>query len=185
MKQLTMVHQLQLYIGIDFITPAIWRRIIVNDNVSLRNLHDIIQCAMGWENLHLYTFSKKNYWFGNPELIEDIDMIDDATIELGSVLEKENDKLAYEYDFTDSWHHSVILEKIAHNKEPQTPICTGGERSCPPEGCGGIAGYMLLIDAMTKKQGDDYNEMKEWLGTDFDPEYFNIEEVNQCIQKIK
>ena len=36
--------------------PAIWRRVEVARTITLKDLHAIIQAAMGWENYHLYQF---------------------------------------------------------------------------------------------------------------------------------
>ena len=36
------------------ISPMIWRRVLVPESVSLRELHGVVQLAMGWEEgLHL------------------------------------------------------------------------------------------------------------------------------------
>jgi hypothetical protein len=46
------------------------------------------------------------------------------------------DKLSciYSYDFGDSWHHTVTLEKlVAVKPAPRTAICIAGARRCPPE----------------------------------------------------
>jgi hypothetical protein len=36
--------------------PPIWRRIEVPADLTLKELHAVIQAAMGWENAHLYQF---------------------------------------------------------------------------------------------------------------------------------
>jgi hypothetical protein len=38
------------------ISPMIWRRVLVPASFTLRELHGVIQVAMGWESLHLYYF---------------------------------------------------------------------------------------------------------------------------------
>lgn len=47
---------LQLKIIIEGITPKIWRRFLVKDNISFQDLHNIIQIVMGWENYHMFEF---------------------------------------------------------------------------------------------------------------------------------
>lgn len=42
--------------------PAIWRRVVVDGAISLPELHDVIQAAMGWTNSHLHQFKRKNAW---------------------------------------------------------------------------------------------------------------------------
>ena len=34
----------------------VWRRVLVPANFTLRELHGVIQIAMGWEGIHLYEF---------------------------------------------------------------------------------------------------------------------------------
>jgi hypothetical protein len=38
------------------ISPMVWRRVLVPVRLTLRELHGIIQVAMGWESIHLYQF---------------------------------------------------------------------------------------------------------------------------------
>lgn len=45
-----------LRISIAGITPAIWRRIGVDSDISLRALHHIIQAAFGWNSSHLHDY---------------------------------------------------------------------------------------------------------------------------------
>src|SRR5271165_184020 len=36
------------------ISPMVWRRVLAPTNFTLRELHGVIQVAMGWEGIHLY-----------------------------------------------------------------------------------------------------------------------------------
>jgi hypothetical protein len=48
------------------------------------------------------------------------------------------ERFLYEYDFFDGWCHDVRVEAILPVERALTyPVCTGGGRSTPPEGCGG------------------------------------------------
>jgi hypothetical protein len=47
---------LQLKISLEGIKPRIWRRFLVEENISFRKFHEIIQRVMGWEDYHLYEF---------------------------------------------------------------------------------------------------------------------------------
>ncbi len=40
--------------------PEIWRRFLIKDNISFRDLHNIIQAVMDWENYHLFEFTIGN-----------------------------------------------------------------------------------------------------------------------------
>jgi hypothetical protein len=39
------------------ISPMVWRRVLVPESCTLRELHGVLQVAMGWEGIHLYQFS--------------------------------------------------------------------------------------------------------------------------------
>ena len=38
------------------ISPMIWLRVLVPDSMTLRELHGVVQLAMGWEGIHLFEF---------------------------------------------------------------------------------------------------------------------------------
>ncbi|EEE35465.1 conserved hypothetical protein [Rhodobacteraceae bacterium KLH11] len=46
----------QLKIRLLGISPMIWRRVLVPTSTTLRELHGILQVAMGWESIHLFLF---------------------------------------------------------------------------------------------------------------------------------
>ena len=58
------------------------------------------------------------------------------------------------------------------------PICLKGARSCPPEDCGGAWGYENLLKVLKDPAHEEYEEWKAWLPEDFDPERFDLAEVN-------
>ena len=47
---------LQLRIDLAGIKPAIWRRIVMPESITLGRLHHVIQCVMGWHGGHLHEF---------------------------------------------------------------------------------------------------------------------------------
>ena len=108
--------------------------------------HSLIQIAMGWDNAHRFAFYLRPLG-SRPKRLrkwEELDPESEAPIE--NVLVKRSGELIYEYDFSDSWIHSIKVEKRLSSSEPvAVPRCTAGEGSCPPEGCGGIGGYGYLL----------------------------------------
>lgn len=42
--------------------PPIWRRVVVPEKITFRDLHDIIQILFGWYGYHLHCF--ENYTHG-------------------------------------------------------------------------------------------------------------------------
>ncbi len=178
----------QLKVTLDDSKPPIWRRILAPEDVTLADLHEIIQRAMGWENYHLHMFTIAGQIYGDPE--------DDETGEIGSVNEKryrlnqlglrEKAKFSYEYDFGDGWEHTLIVEKILPAETGvHYPICVTGKRACPPEDVGGIWGYVDFLETIANPNHKEHDEMLEWIGGDFDPEEVDLDEVNQSLQHFK
>jgi hypothetical protein len=40
--------------------PPVWRRLVVPSEITLGSLHDVIQVAFGWEDMHLHTFEDRS-----------------------------------------------------------------------------------------------------------------------------
>jgi hypothetical protein len=170
----------QFKITLKGINPPIWRRALLDPTMTMEELHFVTQSLMGWECEHLYMFSSGQRRIVDPEDDGDEDTEFASDILIGQAFRKANDKWTYVYDFGDSWEHEILLEKIV-DLEPGVdyPVCLEGERACPPEDCGGIMGYQNLLLVLKNPKDPEYKELVEWLGTaEFDPEYFDKEEVN-------
>jgi len=167
----------QLKISLNEITPEIWRRILVSENIPLYRLHHIIQICMGWTNSHLYYFGEDPHKIGDVHLWNDGKTKPDSAIKVKDVLKKESDTIPYVYDIGDFWQHTILLEK-AHPTMKTHRKCIGGERRCPPEDCGGKRGYESLLHLLKHPEFDGYLEMLEWVGDDFDPEFIDIPMIN-------
>ena len=138
---------------------------------------------MGWTNSHLHCFNVGRTTYA-PREFEVEESENSRIIKLSTVLKKEKSKILYEYDFGDSWNHDIILEKIVREEETgQIPRCTDGKRSCPPEDCGGTWGYIELLKTISNPKHEDYQSMMEWLDEKFDPDYFNINEINHDLKQ--
>ena len=170
---------LQLKVSLRDSKPSIWRRIQVKDNITFHKLHEIIQIVMGWANYHLYDFQVNEQRFSLPDKDWDENVIPSKKIKLNILKEKQ--KLDYTYDFGDCWEHQILVEKIEPDEMGLPhPVCIKGKFACPPEDCGGIGGYYHLLDVKQNKNHPEYEHLiKEWLGEDFDPDNFNIEDINK------
>ena len=58
----------QLKIRLLDISPMMWRRVLVPAAFTLRELHGVVQVAMGWESLHLYLFQIRAVAYGSFQL---------------------------------------------------------------------------------------------------------------------
>ncbi len=174
----------QIKISLAHIKPQIWRRLLVVEHTCLGDLHILIQVIMGWDNDHLHEFeiNKCRYGSADPDYLSDAEDEDEFTL---NDVAKSGDKLIYEYDFGDGWRHQLKVEKVLPAK-PDTfyPVCTAGKRACPPEDCGGFPGYMRMLDILKDPDDEEHEEMKEWIGEDYDPEKFDLDEVNQALRRL-
>jgi hypothetical protein len=118
--------------------------------------------------------------FGGPRTASE------RTARLFAVLGKARAKAVYTYDFGDSWDHEIVVEKcLAPEPGRPYPACQAGERHGPPEDCGGLPGFYNLLEAIADSEHDQHEELIEWLGNDFDPEAFSVDDVNQRLVPLQ
>lgn len=175
----------QIRISLDGIAPAIWRRVLVPASVTLRRLHNVIQKSMGWTNSHLHMFEIDGRQLGRPDPEGDLYLEDDSRWRLHEFLIAPGDTLAYEYDFADSWRHTLLLEAI-HETSPDAPKlvrCTAGARACPPEDCGGTPGYQEFLAAILNRFHPEHRNLRAWIGHDFDSEAFSVEQADRRLSR--
>lgn len=177
----------QIKVTLAGIEPQIWRRFQVPSSISLNKLHEILQVVMGWDNCHLYQFIIDEEYYGRPEPGGFDDDVQNAKkVKLGEVYQGSKTSFVYEYDFGDSWEHEILIEKeLPAEAGVRYPKCLEGVRSCPPEDCGGVWGYADLLETISDPDNEEYEEMVEWVGEDFDPEYFDLDDINQELKYIR
>ncbi len=180
-KQLRSIYQLK--ISLEGSKPPIWRRLLVPSDIKLNLCHVAIQISMGWTDSHLHQFiTQDREFYGIKDDDFDLEVKDESKFRLSHILKTEKDNLIYEYDFGDSWVHKVTLEKILpFDINKKLPYCVTGKRACPPEDCGGIWGYADLLAILEDPKHEEYKEMLDWLGGEFDPVNLNRREINQLL----
>lgn len=171
----------QLKVTLNGSKPPIWRRLLVPASLNLGDLHQIIQVAMGWTDSHLHQFfvGEKMYSVPHPDMD---DTLDEETARLAKLIPGETFKFRYEYDFGDSWMHTIAVEKVLDPEPGKAyPICLKGKGNCPPEDCGGIWGFADFLDAMADPKHPEHETLKEWSGGEYDPDAFDLAEVNRVL----
>ena len=166
--------------------PPIWRRLLVPSSLTLAQLHDAVQTAMGWQGGHMHEFRAGQRYFGKPDpeyRSMGMDPVEnERAVRLSEVLRKTGPKLIYTYDLGDSWEHAIVLEKqLPVDPIASYPVCTDGKLACPPDDCGCIPGFYNLVEAFADPDHEQHKELKDWLGHDFDPMAFSIDSVNQML----
>ena len=113
-------------------------------------------------------------------------MRDERRVHLTQLLTVPKQKLTYEYDFGDGWDHTVLLEKVlAPEPGVAYPRCTAGKRACPPEDVGGVWGYESFLEAINDLNNPEHDTMLEWVGGEFDPAAFDLEEAYAALRALR
>ena len=185
----------QIKVTLNDSKPPIWRRVLVPDTITLHQLHTILQIVMGWTNSHLHQFIIDNEFYGEPDEEDGYseDLKNEKRYRLNQFVERKGFKFIYEYDFGDSWEHTVHVEAILP-VDPSTrlrqsgggkyPVCLDGKRACPLEDIGGVWGYDDFLKIIHDPKHPEHNDVMEELGDDFDPEFFAIEDVNLGLRQF-
>jgi hypothetical protein len=141
------VHQMK--VGLAGMKPPVWRRLVVPSDVTLGSLHDVIQVAFGWDDMHLHAFEDRLGGRYAPPGDLDIPVLDEEEVVLADVLPRTGDRVDYTYDFGDDWLHRITVEAVrpADEGEGKHAVCTGGRRAMPAaEDLGGVWGLAELLD---------------------------------------
>jgi len=178
-----------LRVSLDEIHPPIWRRLEVPASVTLARLHGLLQAALGWTNSHLHVFEIGDQRIGIPY---DLEQLMDGQItrsarlvKLGDVVDHGVRRFAYEYDFGDSWRHTVEIEEVQEERDSNGWVrCLAGARSCPPEDCGGAHGYARLLEILFDPRHPEFEDMRQWVGGDFEPERFDLQAANAALSAV-
>ncbi|MGA7303865.1 MAG: plasmid pRiA4b ORF-3 family protein [Rhodothermales bacterium] len=172
----------QLKVSLSYVNPPVWRRFFVRSSIELEVMHRVLQTVMGWTNSHLHHFIVGETFFGVPDPEWGGDVNDESGVPFDSVLREEGQSILYEYDFGDGWMHTVLLEKILeHDADLDLPKCIAGKRNCPPEDVGGPPGYAAFLQAYLDRKHPAHQDMVDWAGEGFDPELFDLDEVNEML----
>ncbi len=171
---------LTLKVKLTDLLPEVSRTVRVPADITIHQLHMILQVSMGWNNHHLYVFDTGERRWALPgveccEDLRDVQTSLDTTVE--DLALKPGDTFTYWYDLSACWRHEVRVMS-AQQSAPDTPECTAGVRACPPEDCGGVFGYHRLLRAWRDLSDPEHEDARRWLGEDFDPDFFSLEFTN-------
>jgi hypothetical protein len=135
----------QVKVQLKHVRPPIWRRLQVPREMTFAELHQVLQLAFDWADMHLHTFyvtktrgmAKVRIEIGNEQdsgnrwAAADYN---EHTERLGDWLVNEGDRCLYIYDFGDNWEHEIVLEKVVQPEEGVSyPLCVKAMRVAPEE----------------------------------------------------
>lgn len=179
---------LQFKVSLQESKPEIWRTFQIEDNVTLYALHNVIQVVMNWTNAHLHMFKINGKSYAMPEYFEEMEeeFLDEQDVKIADLNLAEGTSFVYIYDMGDSWSHKVTLEKIGEKGgNKKYPLCLDGKFACPPEDCGGMPGYYEMLKVLKDPKHEEYEDILDWLGDDFDPDFFDLDDANDFLEEIR
>ncbi|MCM3690927.1 plasmid pRiA4b ORF-3 family protein [Neobacillus niacini] len=177
----------QLNIKINLVGHGIWRRVLVPSTYSFRHLHNIIQTVFDWHDAHLHEFVVERAGKKDLKIVmdEDPEKMEYMNFDAFEIRQEQfvgleeifptYGEVVYEYDFGDSWEHTITLENVLKSNEFRPTFVEGiGER--PPEDVGGEGGYEDYLRIMADVNDPEHEDMKEWAE--------NLKERNISQEKI-
>jgi hypothetical protein len=179
-----------LYIELIYSKPPIFRTVRVPTKIGLNQLHDIIQCLFSWTDSHLHSFFIQGLEYQHPDQI-DADGFEprpknEQLTKLSDLIDMEIGSFSYTYDFGDDWKHSIKINKIYGVQEPKEILkLLSGENSSPPEDVGGIPGYEHFKEIISDPAHQEFDNMMEWVGEDFDPKFFDEKEMSLRLDNLR
>ncbi|MCL4694663.1 MAG: tetratricopeptide repeat protein [Candidatus Hydrogenedentes bacterium] len=182
-KKQTGPNAYQVKLTVQDIDPSIWRRLLISGEDTLADLHDAIQICFGWDNCHLHEFNIGKKRYGTQDEDCPPDVLDDEAYSLDQILKGKKAKFEYVYDFGDNWRVDVVVEDVQPLDPDQLyPHCVDGSRRGPAEDSGGPWGYMSKLETLRNPDDPDYADIVDWMGEDWDPEHFDLQEINAALQ---
>jgi hypothetical protein len=163
------------------IEPRIWRRFMLAGTSTFLELHEAIQRAFGWKNIHLFAFRESER---GSEIIGSHGTGAAERKALGLPVSTyfkpaQANSCVYVYDFGESWMHRVTLVERSTLTDEFSRRLLGGDRAGPLEDLGGVRGYercvqVLVRTSLTTKISDQDLERLQLIG-DWRPDDFDLE----------
>jgi hypothetical protein len=184
----------QLKIKINLEGHEVWRRVLVPSTYSFRHLHNIIQTVFDWHNSHLHEFvveraerkDLKILMDDDPETMEYMnfdafEICQERFVGLEEIFSTYGEVL-YEYDFGDSWEHTITLENVVKSNEFCATFVEGiGER--PPEDVGGEGGYVEYLRIMADVNDPEHEDMNIWAESQKERN-ISLEKINHRLKQV-
>lgn len=186
---------LTVRVDVDGAKPPVWRRLVLDGDLLLDEVHEILQAAFGWQGYHLHKFwpgPQKQVWTG-PSFLTEFDLSEgeegvlESEVQLDQLLREPGDRLFYTYDFGDDWTHTIRLGSVDPLQDAAAPaVCTGGRKAGPLEDSGGPPGHNELVAAHAADPSlaglEDY--LRDWVPTGWDPTEFDAEQATRQLSVI-
>lgn len=182
----------ELRVDLEHLDPPTWRLIDVDADITLRQLHHILQAAFGWETSHMHQF------LNGKDIYTDVDgpdipqirgaiIHDDRKTKLSAVA-REGKSFTYVYDFGDDWRHRITLQEIfTSDFKLGRAVLSDGSGAGASEDSGGPHAYMEMLECIRTGQTDDMmdHSMARMLASGpFDPSFCDQRSINAAFARL-
>lgn len=122
------------------VSPLIARVLSVPDELSLQELHEVLQLTLGWQGDLFYSFRIHGQEVSQRRQLRDR-LLREYQL-------RRREKFLYSYSAIDLWEWEIRVLDVepCRGEEDRRPRCVAGRAATPPEESGGARGYMRLLD---------------------------------------
>ncbi len=175
----------QLHVSLTFSDPLIWRRILVPGEITLHQLHQVLQLCMGWSGTHKHQFYVGKIFYDMDPAKNDNGRYHEADYDLQTLEEAMKWCFIYLYDAGDGWEHEIALEEsVAPQLGQKYPVVVDGEYAAPPEDIGGVHGYTEFLSLLENSEDKARRRIVEERNlSDFDPFHFDCRKINDELKE--
>ena len=177
----------RLHVQLEGAFPPVWRRVEVASDLGLDDLHDVLQTAFGWEDYHLHRFTTGPEhdpgaaFACTPDLAEEWDdnpAMPTWDVRVDELLAKVGERLHYQYDYGDNWWLTLEVDDVVDGRVPPgRAALVEGAGAGPPEDCGGIRGYRMIVAAADPARPDHRQalaDLADWWGYEPAPDELGL-----------
>ena len=153
----------RLKVSLRGISPMIWRGLLVPDDLTLYELHRVLQMTVGWEGYHLHAFRLHGRLYNTMMSGEHHYHADGREIRLADL----ELRPAPAHPLRLRFRRSVGARDPGRGPRSNPsrgmsyPMCIGGARAGPPEDSGGPGGYHALLDRLPVGEDDEDFEFED------------------------
>ncbi|MCD7102327.1 plasmid pRiA4b ORF-3 family protein [Pseudoclavibacter sp. 13-3] len=133
----------------------IWRRLDLRSDLTLDQVHQVLQAAFAWQDTHLHRFALGGSPLDQgvePFICEydieegDVEGTPESSVHLDEALQQPGDRLFYLYDYGDCWQVTLRLERVIElegasgtsTADSPAATCVDGRRAAPLENTRGL-----------------------------------------------
>ncbi|MBK1669490.1 hypothetical protein CKO28_15735 [Rhodovibrio sodomensis] len=170
------------------VEPTVRRRFEVPAEMTLADLHEVLQVTFQWDDDHLHSFQAGETRYGPPEVRDGFGppVQPEEGIKIGTLARKGRQRLRYLYDFGDDWLHDIrILQVRDADPERPAPALLHAQGRTPPEDCGGPFGYAALLAILDDPTHPDHAEYAEWYPDGIDPHAPETEGIEKRLEALR